>query len=240
MLLTVTELRKSYGPTRALDAVSVDFQGGSVHTVLGENGSGKSTLIKSLSGVTVPDGGTIAIDGTPIRRFSPRAAQGHGVQTCFQEILVAPNRSLLENVFLGYHDVLRHRHPRAELERRARDLFAELGAPDTDVHAEAGTVPLFIQQLTVIARALVREPRILILDEPTAALGLLERNHLFDIVRRLRAGGTLVIFVSHRMDEVMEISDRVTVLRSGRVVGHVERDRLAPTLLLQMMAPEGV
>ena len=240
MLLTVTDLRKSYGPTRALDAVSVTFHGGSVHTVLGENGSGKSTLIKSLSGVIVPDGGTIAIDDALIRRFSPRTAQHHGIQTCFQEILVAPNRSLLENVFLGYHGYLRHRHPRAELERRARDLFAELGVPGTDIEAEAGTVPLYIQQLTVIARALIREPRILILDEPTAALGLLERNHLFDIVRRLRAAGTLVIFVSHRMDEVMEISDRVTVLRSGKVVDHVERAGLSPALLLQLMAPEGV
>ncbi len=240
MQLRVSELRKSYGPTRALDAASVTFQGGSVHTVLGENGSGKSTLIKALSGVVVPDAGTIAIDDTPMRRFSPRAAQAMGVQTCFQEILVAPNRSLVENVFLGFHGPLRHRLPRDAQERRAREWYAELGLPDTDVRAEAGTQPLFVQQITVIARALVRSPRILILDEPTAALGLSESDHLFQIVRRMRAAGVLVIYVSHRMDEVMEISDRVTVLRSGRVVDHVERDRLSPTLLLQLMAPEGV
>ena len=240
MHVRVTELRKSYGPTRALDAVSVAFEGGTVHTVLGENGSGKSTLIKSLSGVTVPDSGTITVDETPVRRFSPSAAQAHGVQTVFQEILTAPNRSLVENVFLGYHGYLRARMSRDHQERRARELFAELGAPDVDIRAEAGSVPLYIQQITVIARALVREPRVLILDEPTAALGLVERNALFAIVRRMRAAGVLVIFVSHRMDEVMEISDRVTVLRSGRVVDHVERDRLSPSLLLSLMAPAGV
>jgi ribose transport system ATP-binding protein len=240
MDVDVTDLRKSYGPTRALDGVSVTFHGGSVHTVLGENGSGKSTLIKALAGVVVPDGGSITIDGAPVRRFSPRAAQGHGVQTVFQEILTAPNRSIAENVFLGHHGYLRAKAGRDEQERRTQALFADLGAPETDVRQEAGLVPLYLQQLTVIARALLREPRVLILDEPTAALGLLERDALFTIVRRLRDQGVLVVFVSHRMDEVMDISDRVTVLRSGRVVGQVERTDLSPALLLGLMAPEGV
>jgi len=239
MQVRVAELRKSYGPTRALDAVSVDFQAGSVHTILGENGSGKSTLIKALSGVVVPDAGSITVDGTPVVTFSPRAAQRHGVQTVFQEILTAPNRSLVENVYLGYHGYLRARASTAEQVQRTRDLFAELGAPETDVRSEAGLVPLYIQQLAVIARALLREPRVLILDEATAALGLLERDALFTIVRRLRGQGVLVIFVSHRMDEVLEISDRVTVLRSGRVVGNVERADLSPAVLLGLMAPEG-
>ena len=105
--------------------------------------------------MVVPDAGSITVDDVPVRTFSPRAAQAHGVQTVFQEILTAPNRSLAENVFLGYHGYLRARLPRDEAqERRARELFAELGAPDVDVRAEAGSVPLYLQQLTVIARAL--------------------------------------------------------------------------------------
>lgn len=238
MDVRVTELRKSYGPTRALDGVSIDLRSGSVHTVLGENGSGKSTLIKALSGVVIPDGGSVTIDGRPVRSFSPRAAQGHGVQTVFQEILVAPNRSIVENVHLGYHGYLRARDGRGEQERRTEALFTELGVPEGDVRMEAGLAPLYVQQLTVIARALVRRPRVLVLDEPTAALGLVERDALFRIVRRLRSEGVLVIFVSHRMDEVMDVSDRVTVLRSGRVVGQVERAELSPARLLGLMSPE--
>ena len=111
---------------------------------------------------------------------------------------------------------------------------------DIDVEAEAGSLPLLAQQITVTARALLREPRVLVLDEATAALGLVERDALFRRVDKLRGAGGLVIFVSHRMDEVMEISDRVTVLRSGRVVDHVAREDLSPDLLLSLMAPEGV
>jgi ribose transport system ATP-binding protein len=146
----------------------------------------------------------------------------------------------MENVYLGYHGYLRDRVSQVEQQRRTSELFAELGVPDVDIDAEAERVPLLIQQITVIARALLREPRVLILDEGTAALGLVERDALFKVVQRLRSDGVLIIFVSHRMDEVMEISDRVTVLRSGRVVDHVEREGLTAQHLLDLMAPEGV
>ena len=146
----------------------------------------------------------------------------------------------MENVFLGYHGYLRDRMPPAEQRQRTRKLFAQLGVPDVDVDAEAERVPLLLQQITVIARALLRAPRVLILDEGTAALGLVERDALFEVIKDLRADGALVIFVSHRMDEVMQISDRVTVLRSGRVVAHVEREDLKTDHLLDLMAPEGV
>jgi ribose transport system ATP-binding protein len=240
MQVVVDGLSKSYGPTQALRSVSVEFDGGTVHTVLGENGSGKSTLIKALSGVVVPDSGSISIDDARIRDTSPRTAQEHGILTVFQEILVAPNRSVIENVYLGFHPYLRARVSRDEQERRTRELFAELGAPHADVTAEAGDLPLLLQQIAVIARGLLREPRVLILDEATAALGLVERDALFQIIRRLREEGVLIIFVSHRMDEVVEISDRVTVLRSGQVVDHVGRDQIEPAHLLKLMAPEGV
>jgi len=240
MQVLVDDLSKSYGPTRALVSVSVDFEGGTVHTVLGENGSGKSTLIKALSGVVVPDTGSITVDDERVRQANPRTAQKHGIQTVFQEVLTAPNRSVVENVYLGYHPYLRARVSRDVQESRTRELFAELGAPDTDVGAQVGDLPLALQQITVIARSLLREPRVLILDEATAALGLVERDALFEVVRRLRDDGILIIFVSHRMDEVVEISDRVTVLRSGKVVDHVSGHEIASARLLELMAPEGV
>jgi len=233
-------LSKSFGPTQALVDVDVEFVGGTVHTVLGENGSGKSTLVKALSGVVVPDSGTIEIDGSIVSQFAPRIMQLRGIETVFQEVLTAPNRSIVENVYLGYHGLWRDRLSRAAQKRSSQEILELLGAPGLDVRQETGTVPLFVQQLTVIARALVREPRALILDEATAALGLAERNALFEIIRELRDRDVLVVFVSHRMDEILEISDRVTVLRNGSVVDHVDRDHLEPSVLLRLMAPLGV
>lgn len=236
--VAIADLSKSFGPTRALRSVSIDLHGGAVHTILGENGSGKSTLIKALSGVVAPDAGSIAIDGQAVRLANPRVAQARGIQTVFQEILVAPNRSLVENVHLGADPLLRHRTSTSDRARRTRELFASLGIGDADVGDEAGAVPLYVQQVAVIARALLREPRMLILDEPTAALGLGERQALFDVIRGLRSEGAVVVFVSHRLDEVVEISDMVTVLRSGQVVGQVTRGEVTPAILLNLMAPE--
>ncbi len=236
--IRITELSKSFGPTRALRSVSIDLEAGAVHTILGENGSGKSTLIKALSGVVAPDAGTIAIDGTEARLSSPHAAHAWGIHTVFQEILTAPNRSLVDNVHLGSDPWFRHRTDAAERARRTRELFASLGIADVDVAMEAGEAPLYVQQVTVIARALLREPRVLILDEATAALGLSERQALFEVIRRLRETGAVVVFVSHRLDEVVEVSDVITVLRSGRVVGQVDRAGASPAVLLGLMAPE--
>lgn len=234
----IAELSKSFGPTHALRSVSIDLEAGTVHAILGENGSGKSTLIKALSGVVAPDAGSITIDGVEARLTSPRDAHRWGIHTVFQEILTAPNRSLVDNVHLGFHPWLRRRGRPAEEVRRTRELFGSLGTHDVDVTAEAGVAPLYVQQATVIARALLREPRMLVLDEATAALGLSERRALFDVIRGLRERGVVVVFVSHRLDEVVEISDIITVLRNGRVVGQVDRAGANPAVLLGLMAPE--
>jgi ribose transport system ATP-binding protein len=237
-MLEIANLSKRYGETVALDGASVSFAAGSVHTIMGENGSGKSTLVKLLSGIVLPDRGEIRVDGQPFAGRNPRAFQARGLATVFQEVLVAPDRTVTDNVLLG-HDGLAHRRlPRGARRRTARDALALCTPTTVDPDAEAGHLPLAIQQLVVLARALVRKPRILILDEVTAALDFTDRETVFTLIERLAREGCLILFISHRMDEVLRLSHRITILRSGKVVETLDRADATPELLLARMAPE--
>jgi ribose transport system ATP-binding protein len=222
----------------ALDGVSIAFDAGHVHTILGENGSGKSTLVKLLTGVVQPDRGTIAIDGGPVRLRDPLEARAHGIATVFQEVLLAPERSVLDNIFLGYDGLWRRRVPLAERRGVAATALARLTRTALDLDAKGGDISLAQQQLVVIARALIRDPRILILDEVTAGLDFADRDVLFAAIRAFVAGGRLVLFISHRMDEVEQLSDRVTVLRSGRAIETLEKTSITPARLLGLMIPD--
>jgi ribose transport system ATP-binding protein len=237
MVLAVTGLRKSFGETQAL--VSCSFSGacGTVHSILGENGSGKSTLVKILSGIIVPDGGEVFIGGIRLTRFTPEVARAYGVASVLQEVLVAPNRSVIDNIFLGYDGFLRRRVPRRERRRRAEEVLARITHTTIDLDALVETVPLPQRQLVTIARALVREPQILILDESTSALDVNDRQTLFTEIRRLVAEGRLVIYISHRLDEILELSDMVTVLRSGQSVATIPKGELDIHQLLGLMSP---
>jgi len=235
-LLKVVGVSKSFGATRALRSCSFELWPGEVHAVVGENGSGKSTLVKILSGVHRPDGGEIMLAGQPAPdRPSPRAAQRTGIVTVFQEVLVVGPRSVVENVWLGVDGMFRLQVQPAEKRRRAREALGDLlgSAPSLDVPAEA--LSLSDQQACCIARALVRSPRVLILDESTSALDVATRDRLFAIVRRLCAEGTAVIFISHRMDEIAELADRVTVLRSGESVATLPRREATTDVLVRHM-----
>ena len=229
---------KRYGETVALRGVSVALEPGTVHTVLGENGSGKSTLLKLLSGVARPSEGRILLDGEPVRAGSPRAMQSLGVATVFQEVLVSPHRSVTENVLLGYDGFVRRHMPRARRASAVAAVLGELSGTEIDLRAPAGELPLATRQLVVLARALVRLPSVLLLDEATAALDLRDRDRVFEVIADHARGGNLVVFVSHRLDEVRRLSDRVSVLRNGELIETLAREEATGARLLRLMAPE--
>jgi len=234
-MIEIQRLRREYGSTVAVDDVTVSFARGRIITLLGENGSGKSTVIKTISGIVEPTSGTVSIDGEKITRFTPNSMRNHGVSVCHQELLVAPNRSIDDNVHLGRHSLWRRSFSRAEQRAQTTAVLAELGAPDLDITAPVGLQPIVVQQLVVIARSLVVEAPVLVLDEPTAALGHAERQALFGVLRGRRDRGVAVILVSHRMDEVLQLSDEVVVLANGHLVGIVQRGDFDEQRLLEMM-----
>jgi len=237
-LLEMTRIGKSFGRTRALDDVDLRVEEGTVHTVLGENGSGKSTLVKALSGVVAPDNGDIAIGGTTRPLSSPREARAVGVATVFQEVLVSPNRSVEDNVLLGLDGPFRRRVPRSERKKKAATALAQVSDEDIPLHVETGRLDLMQQHQVAVARAFAMDPRLLILDESTAALDIPARDALFRAVRRLTATGAAVVFISHRLDEVLELSDVVTVLRSGRKIANLNSETLSERRLLTLLNPK--
>jgi ABC-type sugar transport system ATPase subunit len=232
--LALAGVSKRFGATRAVIDGDLHLRPGEIHTLLGENGSGKSTLVKILGGVHRPDTGSVTLDGVPVDSRSPRQAMDLGIATVFQEVLTAGSQSVLENVWLGSHGTFRRRLGRAEQRSRAQDALSRI-AGDIPLDLPAGQLSLSERQSICIARALVRKPKVLILDESTAALDVRSRDLLFVELRRLAAEGTAILFISHRMDEVEEISDRITVLRSGRSVSTVNRSGLSIDRLISDM-----
>ncbi|MFZ4756035.1 MAG: sugar ABC transporter ATP-binding protein [Miltoncostaeaceae bacterium] len=218
-LLELDDLHKRYGGVRALAGAHLTVSGpGVIHGLIGANGSGKSTLLGILSGQVRPDEGRVALNGNAVHLTSPRESLAHGIAMVSQEIALAPALSIAENVFMGR---MVHRGLTgvdwAETERRAADLLQDLGV-DEDPRTPVGTLPPDRQQLIEIARALSQDPRVLILDEPTSSLDEDEVGALFAAVRRLRERGIAIIFVSHRMEELLALVDELTILRNGSTV----------------------
>ena len=237
-MLEIENLSKRYGETVALSGATISFRPGTVHTILGENGSGKSTLVKLLSGIVEPDAGEIRVDG---RRFSgrrPSDFQAQGFATVFQEVLIAPDRSVTDNILLGLDTPLRRSVPREKRRQAAAEALAQFAVTEVPLDQPAGSLPLAAQQLIVLARAIVRRPRILILDEVTAALDFADRESVFRLMRKRASEGAILLFITHRMDEVMALSDRISILRSGQVVKTEDKGMSSPQELLRAMAPQ--
>ncbi|MCW0390059.1 sugar ABC transporter ATP-binding protein [Xanthomonas sacchari] len=237
LVLEAQGLSKAYAGVAALEDVALRLRGGEIHALMGQNGAGKSTLIKLLTGVTAADAGRIVLDGAVVAPASPQQAQRLGISTVYQEVNLCPNLSVAENLFAGRYPLrgwLRRIDWR-RIEREAEAGLQRLGIA-IDVRRALGSYPVAVQQMVAIARAVGVSARVLILDEPTSSLDEGEVAELFRVMRALRNGGMAILFVTHFLDQVYAVADRISVLRNGRLVGEYTPAELpAPQLVAAMV-----
>jgi ribose transport system ATP-binding protein len=234
-VLEACRVGKRFAGVVALHEVSVCVRAGAVHAVVGENGAGKSTLMKVLGGVHRPDAGELRLHGRPVAFAGPRAAAAAGVALIHQELSLVPALSVAENVFLGREPARLGVVDAGAMAREARRLLERLGHP-LDVRRPVAELKVGDRQMVEIAKALSLDAQVLIMDEPTTALASGEVDRLFGVVRALAAGGTAVVYISHRMDELFRIADEFTVLRDGRLVAHRAAAESSPEELVRLMA----
>ncbi|NYI06703.1 sugar ABC transporter ATP-binding protein [Allostreptomyces psammosilenae] len=228
-LLRMSGIVKQFPGVRALDGVELSVAEGEVHCLLGQNGAGKSTLIKVLAGAHQPDAGTITWAGEPISLPTPIAAMRRGIATIYQELDLVPGLSVAENVFLGHERATAGWVRRGGTRQATARLLARLGHPEIDPDREVGTLSAAGQQIVSMARALSHDVRLIIMDEPSAVLDHDEVENLFAIIGQLVADGVAVVYISHRLEEIRRIGDRVTVLKDGRTVASGLPARTTPT-----------
>ena len=234
-ILELQGISKRFPGVVALDALSFGIREGEIHAIVGENGAGKSTLVKILAGDQPVDSGVILFRGMPLRLLSPRDAMDRGINTIHQELHLAPHLSAAENIFLGRFPLTpAHLVDRRRLVSDSRRLLQQLGV-DFDVARPVSSLRIAHRQIIEIARALVLQSKVLILDEPSAVLGRHDLQILFGVLRRLKAGGTTILYISHRLEEIFDLADRVTVLRDGSHVGTREVGELNTDSLVEMM-----
>jgi monosaccharide-transporting ATPase len=233
-LLEIRGLTKSFPGVKALQGVDFTVRRGEVHALMGENGAGKSTLIKVLTGVYPRDGGTVLLDGSEVRPNSPKAAEGLGISTVYQEVNLIPQLSIAENICLGREPTRLGLIRWRAMARHAETALARLDLK-LDVKQQLSACSIAIQQMVAIARALDVSAKLLILDEPTSSLDENEVEELFKVIRKLRAEGLGIVIVTHFLDQVYAIADRITVLRDGQLVGEYEAAKLPRMELVTRM-----
>jgi D-xylose transport system ATP-binding protein len=218
-LLRLVGLGKHFGPVRALIGVDLDIPDGQVTAVVGDNGAGKSTLIKTISGIWEPDDGEIIWKGRPVRLHSPKDAAELGIATVYQDLALADNLDIVQNMFLG-RELTRYRVlNESAMEKAAKSTLSDLSVVTVrSVRQPVGSLSGGQRQAVAVARAVLREAQLVVLDEPTAALGVTQTRVVLDLIRRLKTQGIAVIVISHNLNDVFSVADRVAVLRLGRVV----------------------
>lgn len=233
-ILRAESVSKAFKGVQALDRAELTLRRGEIHALMGENGAGKSTLIKLLTGVHVPDSGGIQLDGRAISPRSPREAEAAGISTVYQEVNLIPTLSIADNILLGRQPKRGGFLRKGAMKRRSEEALARLGLK-LDVSQTVGSCSMAVQQMVAIARALDIKARVLILDEPTSSLDEREVDFLFQIMRQLRDEGMAILFVTHFLDQVYAVSDRITVLRNGKFVGEYRASELPRLKLIGAM-----
>ncbi|MBL9162523.1 MAG: sugar ABC transporter ATP-binding protein [Planctomycetaceae bacterium] len=238
--LAMSGVRHRYGATQALSGVDLEVRSGEVHALVGENGAGKSTLMKILSGALIPDAGSMQLDGEPYRPQTPADGRAAGVAMIYQELSLAPDLSVAENISLGVEPTRGPFVRRHELRERARAALAEIGRPELPLDLPAGRLSVAEQQLVEIARSVATGCRILVLDEPTSTLSQQDVERLFTLIRRLRERGLAIVYISHFLEEVKAICDRFTALRDGQTTGSGDAKSTPADRIVAMMVGRAV
>ncbi|WP_044501050.1 sugar ABC transporter ATP-binding protein [Nostoc sp. PCC 7107] len=233
-VLEMQGIAKRFHGVAALQGVNLTIYPGEVHALMGENGAGKSTLMKILAGAYIADEGEIRINGQPVKITDPGTARQAGINLIYQELNVAPNLTVTENMFMGSELQRGQFLDRKTMELEAQQVLDSLGASFTP-QTIVGTLAIAEQQQVEIARALKDKSRILVMDEPTAALSDRETERLFEVIRKLRNDGIAIIYISHRMEEIYALADRISVLRDGQYIGSLTREEISPQRLVKMM-----
>lgn len=233
--LEMKNITKNFGGVKALVDVSFSMKKGEVHALIGENGAGKSTLMKILSGAYQRDSGEILLDGHEVKINSPKSSKDLGIAVIYQEFMLAPDLTVAENIFIDKLTAGKMTINWKDLKEQAKKQLCKLGFADINPGARVGSLSVAYQQVVEICKCLTRDAKILVLDEPTAVLTFTEIEKLFEVVNKLKQDGVSIIYISHRLEEVFELSDNITVLKDGTIVDTVPTDSIDKQRLVNMM-----
>jgi len=219
-VLALEGVSKSFGPVKALDDVNFELHGGEVVALVGDNGAGKSTLVKAIAGINPADSGEVRFEGRPVSISDPNDSVELGIATVYQDLALCDNLDVVENLFLGREEVTDTRAlDETDMEQRSHELLDQLAVTIVNVRSEVGTLSGGQRQQVAIARSLLGEPKVVLLDEPTAALGVRQTAQVLSLIKRLRERGHGVLVISHNLADVFEVADRILVLRLGKKAG---------------------
>ncbi len=218
-LLSLRGIQKRFGPVQALSDVTLDVPAGKVTALCGDNGAGKSVTIKTIAGLWAPDGGEMLWDGKPIRHNSPREAEHLGIKTIYQDLALCDNLDIVQNMFLGHEELRNRLLDEDTMEQRARETFKELRVTTVrSIRQPVASLSGGQRQSVAVAKAVMSNAKLVIMDEPTAALGVSQTRQVLDLIKRLAASGVAVMVVSHNLNDVFEVADRIAVMYLGRLV----------------------